>query len=84
MLLFFAVVPQQSESVKGEVKLTQEQYHPDYKNHSSKRFKELSHRFQTNVSMLLSQSLVSLRQAPYGDIHSVVMTQVTCDQAFFF
>ena len=68
MLLFFAAVPQQSESVKGEVKLNQFQYHPDYRNHSSKRFKELSDRFKTNVS------LVSLRQAQHNDIHSIVMT----------
>ena len=54
MLLLFAAVPQQSVSVKGEVKLKQEQlgYHPDYKNHSSKRFKELSSSFESNVSML--------------------------------
>lgn len=53
--VFFTAVPQQSNSVKGEVKLNPEQfeYHPDYKNHSSKRFKELSSNFERNVSMLL-------------------------------
>ena len=70
MLLFFAAVPQQSESVKGEVKLDQFQYHPEYKNRSSERFKELSDRFKTNVSKVLS-----LRQAQHNNIHSIVMTQ---------
>lgn len=73
MLLFIVAVPQQSESVKGEVKLKQEQfqYHPDYKNHSSKRFKELSSSFEKNVSMLLSHSLVSRPQAQHSDTYCI-------------
>ncbi|XP_078379803.1 hemicentin-1-like isoform X4 [Oculina patagonica] len=47
-------IPQETVSVKGEIKLktVQSQYHPDYKNHSSKRFKELSRAFEDNVTEL--------------------------------
>lgn len=54
MLLFsFVVVPQETDIVKGEVELKKDkfQYHADYRNHSSKMFKDLSSSFKDNVSL---------------------------------
>lgn len=55
LLFSIFVVPQETNSVKGQVKLKTEQfqYDPDYKNQSSKRFKELSRTFKDNVSSFL-------------------------------
>ena len=53
VLFCFIVVAQETDSVKGIVKLRKDQYqyHPDYTNHSSERYKELSRNFVENVSL---------------------------------
>ena len=46
------VVPPKTDIVEGQVTLQRDEYkyHPDYKNHSSARFRDLSTKFSENVS----------------------------------
>ena len=60
-LFFFAVLPK-TDVVDGLITLKKDRYiyHPDYENHSSAMFTELSSRFCENVSPCLLQPLYHL------------------------
>ena len=83
LLLCIVVVPQETDDVKGELELKNEQYqyHPDYKNHSSKRFRELSRAFEENVSLFPSCNIFywTHKQKPIYFILEVQSTLVIAD-----
>ena len=60
--LFFFAFPPKTDVVDGLITLKKDRYiyHPDYENHSSAMFTELSSRFCENVSSCLLQPLYHL------------------------